>query len=78
MIELIALCGLVLTVWIASIQILGNLGITIGLIFTILCAGLLILNIAENRKEEERRTGSQKKVSAVKTAGFHKSDTNAW
>ena len=70
MIELIALCGLVLTVWIASIQILGNLGITIGLIFTILCAGLLILN--------ERRTGSQKKVSAVKTAGFHKSDTNAW
>ena len=52
MIELIALCGLVLTVWIASIQILGNLGIAIGLIFTILCAGLLILNIAENRKEE--------------------------
>ena len=52
MIELIALCGLVLTVWIASIQILGNLGITIGLIFTILCTGLLILNIAENRKEE--------------------------
>ena len=55
MIELIALCGLVLTVWIASIQILGNLGITIGLIFTILCAGLLILNIAgkKNGKPEK-------------------------
>ena len=52
MIELIALCGLVLTVWIASIQILGNLGITIGLIFTILCAGLLILK--EEREARKR------------------------
>ncbi len=54
MIELIALCGLVLTVWIASIRILGNLGVTVGLLFTILCAGLMMLNIAENRKEERK------------------------
>ena len=59
MIELIALCGLVLTVWIASIQILGNLGITIGLIFTILCAGLLILNIAEKEEREARKRSLQ-------------------
>ncbi|GEM_PF-2727760 len=54
MIELIALCGLVLTVWIASIRILGNLGVTVGLLFTILCAGLMMLNIAENRKDERK------------------------